>query len=69
MYTSPDYEKVTLQVCDSFAAYKVCTPNEGGNWSYEIPCEGTDDYQYEEYTYVSVGWAHMCYSNLNQPGT
>jgi len=65
-YVAPDYEKVTLHVEDMCTGYPTgCPEDEGGQWSYTKPCEGTSDYRYIESTYTGLGWGSGCYSTHN----
>ena len=65
MYTAPDLIKVKLNVTESFAAYTGCAPDEGGIWNYVTPCADTDDYRWENVTFLSLGWGDGCYHSFN----
>lgn len=62
-YCKPDYEKVRLNIADSFASYGLpgCIEDELGHYSYTGDgCE--DTWVSDGVTYTEMGWGSTCYS-------
>lgn len=63
-YIAPDYEFVTLQVKDVFAAYGDTGCPHDEYTAYTSPCT-TDDSNYIYMDYLEMGWGNGCYSIYN----
>lgn len=62
MYISPDYEKVSMNTADAFAAYSGCQEKEFLTWINTYPCEGKSDYHQVTSTMTAAGYDYQCFT-------
>lgn len=63
MYNAPDYEVVSIDAKDVFAAYGDTGCHYDDGYDYVAPCYGKPEMEYV--TYVGLNWGSRCYSTFN----